>query len=158
MVRKIALVLVVVLGVVTIPVLSTYAATAPQPLRRVDGLLDRSLKELRVAERFADQKHLGSADRMIDQAIQQARAAEKTVDKALALVRRVGPQKLSKAQGEEIERLIKHAQSQLRQAEAMIDRATQQSEDHKRLRRMFGRVDRQVDEALKLLHELVAKL
>ena len=158
MVRKLTLVFIVVLGVVAIPGLSAQGATTTPPLRRVDGLLDRSLKELRAAEQFADQRHLGRIDRSTDQAIRLARAAEQTVDRALAMVRRAGSQKLTRAQGEQIEQLITQAQRQLRQAEAMIDHAAQQSEDHKRLREMLARIDRQVDEALKLLRQAVAGL
>ena len=62
---RIAVVLVVVLGLVTMPLLSAQAANtnSAQALKRVDGLLDRSLRELRAAERLADQKHLGRIDR-----------------------------------------------------------------------------------------------
>lgn len=158
MVRRIALALVIVLGIATIPILSTQAATVTPSLKRVDGLLDRSLRELRAVELFADTKHLVGADQALDQAIRLTREAEKTVDQALAMVRQAGTEKLSRAQGERIEQLIKQAQSQLRQVEAAIDRVAKKSEDHKKLRRMVGRIDRHVDEALKLLHQVVAKL
>ncbi len=157
MLRRIAIALAVELCLVAVFVLPTQAATVGQSLRRVDGLLDRSLKELRAAERFVDQKHLGSVDRTVDQGIRLARRAEKTMDKALAMLRREH-ESLSKEQADRIEQLITQAQRQLRNSESMIDRATQKSEDHNRLREMLGRVDRQVDEALKLLHEVVAGL
>jgi hypothetical protein len=158
MVARIALVLAVVLGFVSTPLLSAQAAPGDtaQALKRVDGLLNRSVTELRVAERFADQKHLGSVDKTVDQGMRLVRSAEVTADKALAMLRRGSSQKLSKAQGEQIERLVTQAQNELRRGEEMIDRAAQKSEDHKRLRTMVRRVDRQVDEAVKLLHQIVA--
>src|SRR6266851_193186 len=75
---RIAVVLVVALSLVTMPLLSAQAAStnnAPA-LKRVDGLLDRSLRELRAAERFADQKHLGRIDRTTDQGMKVARSAD----------------------------------------------------------------------------------
>ncbi len=156
MLRRTAIALIVALVLGSLPILS-QAATLTQPLRRVDRLLDRSLKELHAVERFVDERHLG-VDRTVDQAIRLTREAEKTVDKALAMVRSAGKEKLSKTQGEEIERLITQAQSQLRAAEQMIDRATQKSADIKRLRKMLSSVDREIDEALKLLREVVAGL
>jgi Na+/phosphate symporter len=157
MLRRIAIALAVELCLVSVFVLPTQAAAVGWSLRRVDGLLDRSVKELRAAERFVDQKHLGSVDRTVDQGIRLAHSAEKTVDKALAMLRQER-QSLSKKQGDQIEQLITQAQRQLRNSETMIDRATQKSEDHNRLREMLDRVDRQVEEALKLLHEVVAGL
>ncbi len=155
---RIAVVLVVVLSLITMPLLSAHAATtntAPA-LKRVDGLLDRSLRELKVAERFADQKHLGRIDRTTDQGMKLARSAEKTIDNALRIVRRAGEKPLTKAQHDQLERVVMRAQHELRQAEAMLDKATQQGEDFKRLREMFTRADQQLDEALKLVHQVVA--
>lgn len=155
---RIAVVLVVVLGLVTTPLLSAQAATngSGPALKRVDGLLNRSLRELRTAERFADQKHLGRTDRTTDQAIKVVRSAEKTMDNALRMVRRAGDKPLTKAQREQIERALTRAQHELRQAEVMLDKATQQTEDLKRLREMFTRADQQLDEALKIIHQVVA--
>jgi hypothetical protein len=154
---RIAVVLVVVLGLVTMPLLSAQAATnSAQALKRVDGLLDRSLRELREAERFADQKQLGRIDRTIDQGIRLARTSEGTIDYALRMIRRAGETPLTKAQHEQLERVVTRAQHELRQAEAVLDKATQQGEDFKRLREMFTRADQQVDEALKIVHQVVA--
>lgn len=154
---RIAVVLVVVLGLVTMPLLSAQAASnTTQALKRVDGLLDRSLRELRAAERFADQKHLGRIDRTTDQGLKVARSAEKTIDNALRMVRRAGEKPLTKVQHEQLERVVTRAQHELRQAEAMIDKATQQGDDFKRLREMFTRSDQQLDEALKIIHQVVA--
>lgn len=127
-------------------------------LHRVDRLLDRSLKDLRAAEQLADQKHLGGTDRSVDEGIRLTREAERNVDKALAMIREAGEENVSKAQGEQIERLITEAKGQLRRVEEMIDKSTQRSEDHMRLRRMLGHVDRQVDEALEILHKGIAGL
>lgn len=152
---RIAVVLVVVLGLIATPLMSAHAATNnAQALKRVDGLLDRSLRELRQAEKIADQKQLGRIDRTTDQALKLVRVAEKRIDGALRLVRR--GEKLTKAQREQIERMLTQAQHELRQAEAMIDKATAQSEDHRRVREMFVRADQQVDEALKIVHQVVA--
>jgi C4-type Zn-finger protein len=155
---RIALVLVIVLGLVTMPLLSAQAAStgSAQALKRVEGLLDRSLREVRQAERFADQKHLGRIDRTTDQAIRLVRSTDKTIDNALRMVRRAGEKPLTKAQREAIERIVARAQHELRQAEGMVDKAAQQSEDQKRLREMFTRADQQLDEALKIIHQIVA--
>jgi hypothetical protein len=142
------------------PLLSAQAATngSAQALKRVDGLLDRSLRELRVAERFADQKHLGRIDRTTDQGIKLARGADRTIDNALRMVRRAGGKPLTKAQQEQLEKVLARGQHELRQAEVMLDKATQQGEDFKRLREMFTRADQQVDEALKIVHQVIAGL
>ncbi|HLQ63183.1 MAG TPA: hypothetical protein VK201_00530 [bacterium] len=155
---RIAVVLVVVLSLVTMPLLSVQAASSNNApaLKRVDGLLDRSLRELRAAERFADQKHLGRIDRTTDQGMKVARSAEKTIDNALRMVRRAGEKPLTKVQHEQLERVVTRAQHELRQAEAILDKATQQGEDFKRLREMFTRADQQLDEALKIVHQVVA--
>lgn len=160
MVGRIAIFLVVVLGVVTVPLLPVHAASRDRAkdLQQVDVRLDKTLKGLRAAERYADQKHLNRIDRTTDQAIRLVRGAEQKVDKALAMVRRAGKEKLSKAQVEQIERLVAEARGQLRRAEAMIDRAAQKSREHKRLREMFKDVDQHVDAALKMIHEIVAGL
>lgn len=65
---------------------------------------------------------------------------------------------MSKAQVEQIERLVVEARGQLRRAEAMIDRAVQSSADHKRLQEMLTAADQQVDAALKMIHDIVKDL
>jgi phosphate uptake regulator len=72
------------------------------------------------------------------------------------MVRQAGEKPLTKAQHEQLERIVTRAQHELRQAEALLDKATQQSEDFKRLREMFTRADKQLDEALKIVHQVVA--
>ncbi len=165
MLGKIALILALVVSVVSIPVLSSSAAppTMSKPalvrnVRMIDQYLDRALRNMRAAERLVDEKHLSNADAAVDQALRLVRSAEIKVDRALGVVRSAEASKLSTEQVEQVERLSREARRELRRADSMVARLTYRSMEFKRLRSMLKDADRQVDQALSLLRQIIAGL
>src|SRR5205809_747237 len=80
------------------------------------------------------------------------------VESALAMVRALGSTKPSKEQLGQIEQLIGEARAQLREAEAMIDRVAQKTQNHKLLRGLVTGADHRIDEAVKMLRRIAASL
>jgi len=140
---------------------SVQAATAPrtlvQNIRVVDQHLDRALRLLNTAEELINKKQM-SQDQAIDKAIQFVGEAERRTDKALSIIRQSEATKLTKAQGEQVERLAAEARAQVREAEAIVDRIAKKTANHKLLRGLLTGADRQMDQAARMLHKIVAGL
>ncbi len=165
MVRKLAVVLAAVVGVMSFPVI--WGSAAPQPpatptlvqnIRSVEQHLDRALRLLNAAEELVDAKQMGKTDRAIDQAMGLVGDAERKADKALSMVRQVEATKLTKAQVEEVERLSAEARTQVRAAHALIDRTGQKTANHQKLRGVLIGADNRMDQAVKVLKQIGARL
>lgn len=162
MMRKLALLIVVVVGIVSVPIPAGRAATTPttvaKALQQVDQLLDRAIRNLTAADELVEKKHMAANDQAVDRAMRLVREAEQKIDAALAMVRGVGSTKPSKEQLARVERLIGEARGQLIQAEASIDRAAQRTQNHKLLRGLVTGADHRIDEAVKMLRRIAASL
>lgn len=162
--QRIAIIVMIMLAIVTTPVFAVYGASPNPPrnlaqtLKVVDQHLDRTLRVLNAAEELVDTKHMARADRAVDQAIQLVRDAERKLDKALTVVRTAEATKLSKTQVEEVERLSAEARNQVREAEAIVDRTRVNDMNHKKLRGLFISADKHMDQALKMLKQIIASL
>lgn len=165
MVRKLAVVLAAVLGVMSFPVV--WGSAAPQPpatrtlvqnIRSVDQHLDRALRLLNAAEEIVDTKQMGKTDRAIEQAMGLVGDAERKADQALSMVRQVEATKLTKAQVEQVERLSAEARTQVRAAQALIDRTGQKTANHRKLRGVLIGADNRMDQAVKVLKQIGARL
>ncbi len=164
MIRKLSVALAIVVGITSVPIVwgsapaaAAAARTLAQNIKTVDQHLDRALRLLNTAEEFVNSKQMNK-DQAIDHAIRLVGEAERKADKALATVRQVEAAKLTKVQAEQVERLAAEARAQVREAEAVIDRVAQKSANHKKLRGLLIGADRQIDQAAKLLHKIVASL
>ncbi len=164
MIRKLTVVLAIVVGITSVPIVwgnapaeAAATRTLAQNIRTVDQHLDRALRLLNAAEELVNTKQMNK-DQAIDQAIRLVGEAERKADKALSTVRQVEAAKLTKVQVEQVERLAAEARAQVREAEAVIDRVAQKSANYKKLRGLLIGADRQIDQAAKLLHKIVAGL
>jgi len=162
MMRKAALLLVLIVGMTNIPVLTVHAASTPanlaKALQQVDQLLDRARRNLAAADELVDKKQMAAKDQMVDRAMRLTGEAERKIESALAMVRALGSTKPSKEQLGQIERLIGEARAQLREAEALIDRVAQKTQNHKLLRGLVTGADHRIDEAVKMLRRIAASL
>lgn len=164
MIRKLSVALAIAVGITSAPIVwggapaaAAVARTLAQNIKTVDQHLDRALRLLNTAEELVNSKQMNK-DQAIDHAIRLVGEAERKADKALAIVRQVEAGKLTKVQAEQVERLAAEARAQVREAEAVIDRVAQKSTNHKKLRGLLIGADRQIDQAAKLLHKIVASL
>ncbi len=163
MVRKLALVLAIILGVMSVPIVWANAASQTprnlaSNLRFVDQRLDRALRLLNTAEEFVNAKQMDKTDRAIDQAMRLVRDAERKADSALSIFRQVKATALSKVQLEQVERLSAEARNQVREAETLIDRTGQKTLNHRKLRGLLVGADKQMDQAMTMLQQIVAGL
>jgi hypothetical protein len=74
------------------------------------------------------------------------------------MVRQVEATKLTKAQVEEVERLSAEARTQVRAAHALIDRTGQKTANHQKLRGVLIGADNRMDQAVKVLKQIGARL
>jgi len=160
--RKVTLLLVLIVGIASVPALTVHAATTPanlaKALQQVDQLLDRAFRNLTAADELVEKKQMAAKDQAVDRAMRLTREAEQKIQSALAMVRALGSTKPSKEQLAQIERLIGEARVQLRAAEASIDRAAQRTQNHKLLRGLVTGADHRMDEAVKMLRRIAASL
>ncbi|TMJ10042.1 MAG: hypothetical protein E6G98_08060 [Bacillati bacterium ANGP1] len=162
MMRKVALLLVLIVGMTNLPVLTVHAASPPanlaKALQQVDQLLDRARRNLAAADELVDKKQMAAKDQMVARAMRLTGEAARKIESALAMVRALGSTKPSKEQLGQIEQLIGEARAQLREAEAMIDRVAQKTQNHKLLRGLVTGADHRIDEAVKMLRRIAASL
>lgn len=165
MVRNLAVILAVTLGLISFSVV--WGSAAPQPaaprtlvqdIQSVDHNLDRALRLLNAAEELVDTKQMGKTDRAIDQAMGLVGDAERKAGEALSMVRQAGTTKLTKAHVEQVERLSTDARSQVRAAQALVDRTGQKSMNHRKLRGVLIGADMKMDQAVKVLKQIGARL
>ncbi|TMJ08934.1 MAG: hypothetical protein E6G99_03505 [Bacillati bacterium ANGP1] len=105
-----------------------------------------------------DKKQMAAKDQMVARAMRLTGEAARKIESALAMVRALGSTKPSKEQLGQIEQLIGEARAQLREAEAMIDRVAQKTQNHKLLRGLVTGADHRIDEAVKMLRRIAASL
>ncbi len=162
MMRKLALLVVLVVVIVSVPAPAAHAALPPtslaKALQQVDQLLDRALRNLSAADELVEKKQMAAKEQVVDRAMRLTREAERKIDSALAMFRALESTKPSKEQLAQIERLITEARGQLREAESLIDRVTQKTQDHKLLRGLVTGADHRIDEAVKMLRRIAAGL
>ena len=162
MIRRLALLILLVAVIVSVPAPAARAALPPanlaKALQQVDQLLDRALRNLTAADELVEKKQMAAKDQAVDRAMRLTREAERKIESALAMVRALGSTKPSKEQLAQIERLIGEARAQLREAEAMIDRVTQKTQNHKLLRGLVTGADHRIDDAVKMLRRIAASL
>ncbi len=164
MIRKLTVVLAIVVGIMSVPIVwgnapaeAAVPRTLAQNIRTVDQHLDRALRLLNAAEELVNTKQMNT-DQAIDQAMRLVGEAERKADKALSTVRQVEAAKLTKVQVEQVEKLAAEARAQVREAEAVMDRIAKKSANHKKLRGLLIGADKQIDQAAKLLHKIVVGL
>jgi hypothetical protein len=164
MVRKLAVVLTAVLGLMSVFVAWGNAASQPpatsavaQNIRSLDQHLDRALRLLNAAEEIVDTKQMGKTDRTIDQAMGLVADAERKAGEALTIIRQVEATKVTKAQVEQLERLSAEARTQVQAAQALVDRIGQKTANHRKLRGVLIGADSRMDQALKVLKQMGAR-
>ncbi len=164
MLRKLVFVIVSLVGVVSVT--TTWAAspqassprTLAQNLRFVDQSLDRALRLLNTAEELVSVKRMDKTDRAIGQAMPRLRDAERSVSNALNMFRQTEATKPSKGQLEQVQRLSTEGRQQLRETRATVERTAQKNFNYKKLRGLLIGADKQMDQVLKTLSQIVAGL
>jgi len=108
MMQRLALLIVLAVGIVSVPAPAAHAALPPtslaKALQQVDQLLDRALRNLTAADELVDKKQMAAKDQAVDRAMRLTREAERKIETALAMVRALGSTKPSKEQLAQIER------------------------------------------------------
>ncbi len=130
-------------------------------LRAIDHRLDVVIRDLRLTDQLADRHHLRGVDATLDQGLQLTRQAEQKVDQALAIVRAAIAEggKPSRQQIERVENLLNEAFQLTHEAERKIDSAMGKlPEDARKLAEVLKRVDKNADQAIKMLRGIVEQL
>src|SRR2546426_1122518 len=100
MMRKVTLLLVLIVGIASVPALTVHAATTPfnlaKALQQVDQLLDRARRNLAAADELVEKKQMAAKDQAVDRAMRLTREAERKIESALAMVRALGSTRPSK--------------------------------------------------------------
>lgn len=163
--RMLVLVIISIVGVVSVTTTWTKASPqAPSPstlaknLRFVDQHLDRALRLLNTAEELVSAKRMDKTDRAIGQAIPLLREAEKSVGNALNMFRQAEATKPSKGQLEQVQRLSTEGRQKLRETISTIERTAQKNFNYKKLRGLLIGADKQMDQVLKTLSQIVGGL
>ena len=91
MMRKVALLLVLIVGMTNLPVLTVHAASPPanlaKALQQVDQLLDRARRNLAAADELVDKKQMAAKDQMVARAMRLTGEAARKIESALSLTR-----------------------------------------------------------------------
>jgi hypothetical protein len=162
---RLVLVIISIFGVVSVT--TTWGKASPQApsgitlaqsLRFVDQRLDRALRLLNTAEELVTVKRMDKADRAIGQALPLLRDAERSVGNALNMFRQAEATKPSKGQFEQVQRLSTEGRQQLRETTAIVERTAQKNANYKKLRGLLIGADKQMDQVLKMLSQIVAGL
>jgi len=109
-------------------------------------------------EELVSAKRMDKTDRAIGQAMPRLRDAERIVGDAMNMFRQAEATKPSKGQLEQVQRLSTEGRQQLRETIALVERTARKNFNYKKLRGLLIGADRQMDQGLKTLSQIVAGL
>lgn len=133
----------------------TQPSTFMRELRQVDQLLDRTLRDVRTGRAAINAERPRIADRAIGEALGLLVEAEQRIETALVTVRGVDVSAPSQAEIALVERLARGIQSQVDDANSLLDQAALQGPGYEKGRAILKSAAQNVRQTLQVLRLLM---